>query len=75
MQIRNLKKLAFILAIGLLPLFGLAQDPLPTDEIPVDPAIPFDGGISLLVAAGIGYGVKKAHDKRKKDQQLEDIEK
>ena len=30
--------------------------------------IPIDGGLSLLVAAGIGYGVKKAYDKRKKDK-------
>ena len=27
---------------------------------------PIDGGISLLVAAGIGYGVKKVKDARKK---------
>ena len=31
-----------------------------------DPDAPIDGGISLLVAAGIGYGVKKARDNRKK---------
>lgn len=31
-----------------------------------DPAkAPFDGGLSLLVAAGVGAGVKKAYDKRK----------
>ncbi len=29
---------------------------------------PFDGGISLLVAAGLGYAGKKAHDKRKKEK-------
>lgn len=28
---------------------------------------PIDGGISLLVAAGVGYGVKKVRDARKKD--------
>ena len=27
---------------------------------------PIDGGISLLVAAGIGYGAKKVRDARKK---------
>ncbi len=27
---------------------------------------PIDGGLSLLLAAGIGYGVKKAHNRRKK---------
>ncbi len=30
---------------------------------------PIDGGISLLVAAGIGYGAKKVKDARKKAKQ------
>jgi|KBSMisStaDraftv2_1062788.scaffolds.fasta_scaffold668882_2 hypothetical protein len=30
-----------------------------------DPDAPIDGGISLLLAAGVGYGLKKANDKRK----------
>lgn len=29
-------------------------------------ATPIDGGISLLVAAGVGYGAKKLHSARKK---------
>ena len=28
--------------------------------------VPIDGGLSLLVAAGVGYGVKKIKGKRKK---------
>ena len=28
--------------------------------------VPIDGGLSLLVAAGIGYGAKKVHEARKK---------
>jgi len=28
--------------------------------------VPIDGGISLLVAAGVGYGAKKLKEKRKK---------
>lgn len=35
-----------------------AQDP--TD--PGDPDVPIDGGISLLLAAGAGYGIKKIKD-------------
>ena len=31
-----------------------------------DPDAPIDGGISLLVAAGIGYGIKKVNGNRKK---------
>ena len=31
-----------------------------------DPDIPIDGGISLLVAAGLAYGSKKLYDHKKK---------
>jgi len=44
-------------------------------EVPdpgTDPDIPIDGGLSLLIAAGIGYGAKKAYDKRKKAQKVSD---
>ena len=27
---------------------------------------PVDGGLSLLIAGGVGYGIKKAREKRKK---------
>lgn len=30
-----------------------------------DPDAPIDGGVSILLAAGIGYGVKKYRDGRK----------
>lgn len=30
-----------------------------------DPDAPIDGGLSLLVAAGVGYGIKKARDAKK----------
>ena len=30
--------------------------------------VPLDGGISLLAAAGVGYGMKKVAEKRKKNQ-------
>lgn len=32
-----------------------------------DPSVPFDGGLSLVVAAGIAYAAKKGYDKRKKE--------
>jgi uncharacterized integral membrane protein len=31
---------------------------------------PIDGGLSLLVAAGVGYGAKKLKEKRKKKEQI-----
>jgi len=33
------------------------------------PGIPLDGGASLLVAAGIGFGIKKYVDYRKQQKQ------
>ena len=32
-----------------------------------DPDAPIDGGITILVAAAIGYGVKKAHGMKRND--------
>lgn len=31
-----------------------------------DPDAPIDGGLGILIAAGIGYGIKKRMDHRKK---------
>ena len=36
---------------------------------------PFDGGISLLIAAGIGYASKKGYDKRQKRNEVQNQEK
>ncbi|MGN6567149.1 MAG: PID-CTERM protein-sorting domain-containing protein [Flavipsychrobacter sp.] len=35
-----------------------------------DPDVPIDGGLSLLLAAGAGYGAKKVNDRRKKNNTL-----
>jgi len=49
------------LAIVLLPLITFAQAGFgPTDVTDT----PIDGGISLLIAAGIGYGGRKLYQKR-----------
>ena len=53
-----------ILLVCFLPHIGWAQ-PVPGDPPPPpctnpdDPACPIDGGLSLMIAAGVGYGVKK----------------
>ena len=55
-----------VLLISLLqPMKGISQVSDPGCD-PLDPACPIDGGVSLLIAAGIGLGAKKAYDKRKK---------
>jgi hypothetical protein len=47
--------------LNVLPATLKAQVPDPGG----DPDAPIDGGVSLLVVAGIGYGIKKYKDNRK----------
>jgi hypothetical protein len=59
-------KKAFLSVFFLLGivLVGLSDDPPPFN--PGDPSpIPVDGGVSILLAAGAAYGVKKVRDARK----------
>lgn len=67
MKLKSLLTTA-ILTVMSMALFipsVLAQLP---DNPGVDPDdIPLDGGLSLLIAAGVAYGAKKAYDKRKKE--------
>jgi len=71
-----MKKHIYFLLIVLAsvgPLIANAQGGSPTDP-PTDPVdTPIDGGLSILLAAGIGYGVKKSYDKRKKAKDVEDV--
>ncbi len=41
------------------------------DDCPTCPTepVPFDGGIAVVLAAGVGYGIKKARDRRKEKKQ------
>ena len=52
----------FILTAAICLSMGVKAQPNPGE----DPDAPIDGGVSLLVAAGIGYGIKKVKDNRKK---------
>lgn len=69
----NMKKmvnrLKSLLLVGMItiPTILLAQPGGEEDPDNVED-VPFDGGVSLLVAAGIGYGLKKAHDKKKAEK-------
>ena len=52
-----------ILFVGVfLPLISMAGLP----ALPPVADVPIDGGLSLLLAAGVGYGVKKYRDQKKK---------
>ena len=55
-----------VLLLSLIqPFTGTAQTSDPGCD-PLDPTCPIDGGLSLLIAAGIGLGAKKAYNKKKK---------
>ena len=61
-QKRLIISIITIFIIMLLPTLAVAQlDGLPSENVDA----PIDGGLSLLVAAGIGYGAKKLKTKRK----------
>jgi hypothetical protein len=49
-----------------LPILVLAQPGFGGGD--VDDTVPLDGGLSLLVVAGVGYGAKKISEKRKRAQ-------
>ncbi|MFM9986907.1 MAG: PID-CTERM protein-sorting domain-containing protein [Flavobacteriales bacterium] len=70
MKTINIKRLAALVFL-LLPLFLLAQPGPPAGGgppcgPPFGPACPIDGGISLLIAAGVALGGKKAYDMGRK---------
>ncbi len=57
-----------VVAVFALPVYVFGQDaPLPDENPPCGPpfgpvCVPIDGGISLLIAAGMALGGKKAYD-------------
>ncbi|MEN8122365.1 MAG: hypothetical protein ABFS35_18615 [Bacteroidota bacterium] len=55
--------LSFIIIFVLAPIFvqtAIAQPP-PPPPVP----IPIDGGLGILLAAGVGYAAKKLHSNKK----------
>lgn len=60
--INNILPVLMILVLLALPSLLMAQPGFDDDVADV----PIDGGLSLLVAAGVGYGAKKINDARKK---------
>ena len=57
-KILNINTVLFLIVL-LLPVLAMA-DP----EALTETDAPIDGGLSLLVAAGVGYGAKKLKEKR-----------
>jgi len=62
-RIKNINLLLLFLAI-VIPFIASAQFGDPGG----DPEVPIDGGLSILLAAGAGYVVKKAYDRKKRKE-------
>lgn len=59
--------LLMVLCASALPMVTMALGgPGDPGCDPLDPACPIDGGLGILLAAGIGLGAKKAYEARKK---------
>lgn len=57
----------FLIFVFAIPLVVFSQPGPPAGAAPpcgapFGPACPIDGGVSLLIAAGLAFGGKKAHD-------------
>ena len=64
-KIQKMKAVRYILIMVVLVLGPVLLQAQPSD--PQDAAgVPIDGGLSVLLAAGAGYGVKKIRESRKK---------
>ena len=70
----------FMICVGAILLsapYGASAQPGPEDPgcgpdgtYPDGTPCPIDGGLSLLIAAGIGIGAKKAYDRKKATQKI-----
>ncbi len=63
------KYLASLLAGLMSTAVTFAQDPPPVFPDTVTDLVPLDGGLSILLASGVTYGLKKMHDSKKRDQE------
>ena len=52
-----------MIIITAIPFFAMAQDPSGGPDVPID------GGLTVLIAAGAAYGIKKYRDHKKKQQE------
>ena len=65
MTTTKIKLVCFFVAILATLTFTKAQAQFDDPDPPPRTDVPFDGGLSLIAAAGIAYAAKKGHDKRK----------
>lgn len=60
---KNSRKILLLIAVaGIFTLRATAQGSLPDDP---DEGVPLDGGLSIAIVAGVGYGAKRLMKNRK----------
>jgi hypothetical protein len=76
MKLQTFFSVLFILCmLFFLPFIINAQPGSPGGQPTPIEEVPFDGGLSLVIAAGAGYAIKKKYDKRRIEQaQKKEIE-
>ena len=63
-----MQKMKYFFMVGIFLAFAAVASAQPSgDEGNPDEQVPFDGGVSLLVAAGVAYGAKKAYEAKNKN--------
>ena len=68
--------MVFVFNIAIAQPTGPGEtDPGDCNDCPPSGAVPVDGGLSLLLAAGVGYGAKKAYQFRLGRKQTDEVEK
>lgn len=73
MMAKKIRTLLAVLAFSCVCTITYAQGPPgdPGDDPGGGTTIPIDGGLGLLIAAGVGFAAKKGYDKRKKENVLD----
>ena len=62
-KILEFRAIAIIVVIMFISIGGQSQITWDDDAQQQDAMVPLDGGLSLLLGAGVAYGIKKARKK------------
>ncbi|HEY5408707.1 MAG TPA: hypothetical protein VIJ92_16550 [Ginsengibacter sp.] len=68
---KRLIRLVFTLLISLLYFPALVHAQGNPNCDPGDPSCPIDSGLIVLLAIGVGYGIKKYYDLKRSSSQLD----
>lgn len=69
-QQKQIISFILVLVVMILPMLAMAQSDGGTPDGGGELDTPIDGGLSLLVAAGVGYGAKKMKERKEKSVDL-----